>query len=33
VGSYGGPIAIEAFMPGIKKIAKAVSIWRPRAAS
>jgi D-psicose/D-tagatose/L-ribulose 3-epimerase len=30
---YDGPIVIEAFTPEIKEIAKAVSIWRPLAAS
>jgi D-psicose/D-tagatose/L-ribulose 3-epimerase len=30
---YEGPIVIEAFTPEIKEIAKAVSIWRPLAAS
>ena len=30
---YEGPVVIEAFTPEIKEIAKAVSIWRPLAAS
>lgn len=30
---YAGPIVIEAFTPKIKEIAKAVSLWRPLAAS
>jgi D-psicose/D-tagatose/L-ribulose 3-epimerase len=30
---YDGPIVIEAFTPQIREIAKAVSIWRPLAAS
>jgi D-psicose/D-tagatose/L-ribulose 3-epimerase len=30
---YEGPIVIEAFTPQIREIAKAVSIWRPLAAS
>jgi D-psicose/D-tagatose/L-ribulose 3-epimerase len=30
---YDGPIVIEAFTPEIREIAKAVSIWRPLAAS
>ncbi len=30
---YNGPIVIEAFTPEIKEIARAVSIWRPLAAS
>ena len=32
-GGFEGPIVIEAFTPEIKEIAKAVSIWRPLAAS
>jgi D-psicose/D-tagatose/L-ribulose 3-epimerase len=31
--SYHGPIVIEAFTPEIREIARAVSIWRPLAAS
>ena len=31
--NYDGPIVIEAFTPEIREIAKAVSIWRPLAAS
>jgi sugar phosphate isomerase/epimerase len=31
--NYGGPIAIEAFTPEIREIARAVSIWRPLARS
>ena len=31
--AYDGPIVIESFTPEIKEIAKAVSIWRPLAAS
>lgn len=30
---YKGPVVIEAFTPEIKEIARAVSIWRPLAAS
>jgi D-psicose/D-tagatose/L-ribulose 3-epimerase len=30
---YEGPLVIEAFTPEIREIAKAVSIWRPLAAS
>jgi D-psicose/D-tagatose/L-ribulose 3-epimerase len=30
---FGGPVVIESFTPEIKEIAKAVSIWRPVAAS
>jgi D-psicose/D-tagatose/L-ribulose 3-epimerase len=30
---YDGPVVIEAFTPEIREIAKAVSIWRPLAAS
>ena len=30
---FEGPVVIEAFTPEIKEIAKAVSIWRPLAAS
>lgn len=30
---YEGPVVIEAFTPEIREIAKAVSIWRPLAAS
>ena len=30
---YEGPLIIEAFTPEIREIAKAVSIWRPLAAS
>jgi D-psicose/D-tagatose/L-ribulose 3-epimerase len=30
---YAGPLVIEAFTPEIREIAKAVSIWRPLAAS
>ena len=30
---YDGPLVIEAFTPEIREIAKAVSIWRPLAAS
>lgn len=30
---FDGPVVIEAFTPEIKEIAKAVSIWRPLAAS
>jgi D-psicose/D-tagatose/L-ribulose 3-epimerase len=30
---YEGPVVIEAFTPEIKEIARAVSIWRPLAAS
>ncbi|MBV8473182.1 MAG: sugar phosphate isomerase/epimerase [Hyphomicrobiales bacterium] len=30
---YQGPIVIEAFTPAIKEIARAVSLWRPLAAS
>jgi D-psicose/D-tagatose/L-ribulose 3-epimerase len=30
---YDGPLIIEAFTPEIREIAKAVSIWRPLAAS
>ena len=30
---YDGPVVIEAFTPQIKEIARAVSLWRPLAAS
>lgn len=30
---YSGPVVIESFTPGIKEIAKAVSLWRPLAES
>ena len=30
---YDGPVVIEAFTPEIREIARAVSIWRPLAAS
>lgn len=30
---YGGPWVIEAFNPGIREIARAVSLWRPLAES
>ncbi len=30
---YAGPVVIEAFTPKIKEIARAVSLWRPLAAS
>jgi D-psicose/D-tagatose/L-ribulose 3-epimerase len=30
---FQGPVVIEAFTPGIKEIARAVSIWRPLAES
>lgn len=30
---YEGPIVIEAFTPGVREIARAVSIWRPLAKS
>jgi D-psicose/D-tagatose/L-ribulose 3-epimerase len=30
---YDGPVVIEAFTPDIREIARAVSIWRPLAAS
>ena len=30
---YTGPVVIESFTPEIKEIAKAVSLWRPLAAS
>ncbi len=33
VARYDGPVVIEAFTPEIREIAKAVSIWRPLAAS
>jgi len=31
--AFQGPVVIEAFTPGIKEIARAVSIWRPLAES
>lgn len=30
---YDGPVVIEAFTPAIREIARAVSLWRPLAAS
>ena len=30
---YAGPVVIESFVPSIKEIARAVSLWRPVAAS
>jgi D-psicose/D-tagatose/L-ribulose 3-epimerase len=30
---YDGPVVIESFTPEVKSIARAVSIWRPLAAS
>lgn len=31
--NYGGQIVVESFLPSVKEIARAVSLWRPVAAS
>jgi D-psicose/D-tagatose/L-ribulose 3-epimerase len=30
---YGGPLVVESFLPTVQEIARAVSLWRPVAAS